>query len=256
MPYTTAQVIECFHLAFLGALPERLPRDAYVLKGGANLRYFYGSFRYSEDIDLDVLRGESWWLADKVNEALVAASLRLPLQRVGVEVVELHPLSKQTETTQRWKLALGAEGHRNTISTSIEFSRRNGDTRWQLDAIPEAVVEPYALRPPTTLRYLPAAAIEQKAIALARRSRTQARDVFDLELLFRGHPDAVVPGAISAGDLKEAVRNCLALEFDAYAAQVVPFLDAAIAASYEGLEVWEQTQLYVAEKLEQLDAAA
>jgi hypothetical protein len=49
------QVIELFHLAFLQVLQARLDQSRYVLKGGANLRYFFDSVRYSEDIDLDLL---------------------------------------------------------------------------------------------------------------------------------------------------------------------------------------------------------
>lgn len=53
---TRAQRIELFHLAFLEMLSKRLDLSRYVLKGGANLRYFFGSVRYSEDIDIDLLR--------------------------------------------------------------------------------------------------------------------------------------------------------------------------------------------------------
>jgi hypothetical protein len=45
-----AQVVELFHLAFLQVLQARLDQARYVLKGGANLRYFFDSVRYSEDI--------------------------------------------------------------------------------------------------------------------------------------------------------------------------------------------------------------
>lgn len=50
-----AQVVELFHLAFLQVLQARLDQARYVLKGGTNLRYFFDSVRYSEDIDLDLL---------------------------------------------------------------------------------------------------------------------------------------------------------------------------------------------------------
>ena len=47
------QIVELFHVAFLDVLSLKLEQTRYVLKGGANLRYFFGSPRYSEDIDLD-----------------------------------------------------------------------------------------------------------------------------------------------------------------------------------------------------------
>ena len=54
------QVVESFHLALLTALGERGGRDAFVLKGGTNLRFFFDSLCYSEDIDIDVPVGSSW----------------------------------------------------------------------------------------------------------------------------------------------------------------------------------------------------
>jgi hypothetical protein len=47
-----AQIIELFHVAFLDVLSKRVDLSRYVLRGGANLRYFFGSLRYSEGFDL------------------------------------------------------------------------------------------------------------------------------------------------------------------------------------------------------------
>jgi hypothetical protein len=41
MDLREAQVIELFHVAFLDALQQRLERGRWILKGGANLRYFF-----------------------------------------------------------------------------------------------------------------------------------------------------------------------------------------------------------------------
>ena len=68
-----------------------------MLKGGANLRYFFGSARYSEDMAFD-LTEESWRLTDKVNAALdgvVDPLLRTRGLRVGD-----YSHKKPTETTQ------------------------------------------------------------------------------------------------------------------------------------------------------------
>ena len=48
------QAIEVFHLLFLRHLGTRVDKALYVLKGGCNLRFFFKSIRYSEDMDLDV----------------------------------------------------------------------------------------------------------------------------------------------------------------------------------------------------------
>jgi hypothetical protein len=50
---TPLQKREVFHLLFLRELVRSVPLSAFVLKGGTNLRFFFGSIRYSEDMDLD-----------------------------------------------------------------------------------------------------------------------------------------------------------------------------------------------------------
>lgn len=50
-----AQVVELFHLAFLQVLQARVDQARYVLKGGANLRFFFDSMRYSEDPEITEL---------------------------------------------------------------------------------------------------------------------------------------------------------------------------------------------------------
>ena len=51
-----AKLVEVLHLVFLQVLPSYLPVANYAVKGGANLRLFYGSRRRSQDIDLERLR--------------------------------------------------------------------------------------------------------------------------------------------------------------------------------------------------------
>jgi hypothetical protein len=55
LPETAAR--EVFHLLFLERLFVASQASQYVLKGGVNLRLFFGSPRYSEDMDLDVVAG-------------------------------------------------------------------------------------------------------------------------------------------------------------------------------------------------------
>src|SRR4051795_12583291 len=76
MELNKAQIIEFFHVAFLAVLGSRLDPARYVLKGGANLRYFFGSERYSEDIDLDLIRPVPWSLQNQVEAALTSPALR------------------------------------------------------------------------------------------------------------------------------------------------------------------------------------
>jgi predicted nucleotidyltransferase component of viral defense system len=250
-PTTQAEIIECFHLAFLTALTQRVDPASIALKGGANLRYFFGSVRYSEDIDFDVVLGADWKLRDQVNGILNSPALLLLLRSSQISIEQLNE-SKQTATTQRWKLLLATPRAARAISTKVEFSRRNGDQRWQVDQVPERVVAPYALRPPTVLHYLAPAATQQKIDALALRSETQARDVFDLELLFRTHPGVVAQGTVANERLQAAIDRALELPFAAFEAQVVPFLEPAIADGYHDPAVWQQIQEYVGDRLLEL----
>lgn len=52
--YTSLQIREAFHLEFLRSFGRKLAADRYCLKGGVNLRLFFRSIRYSEDMDIDI----------------------------------------------------------------------------------------------------------------------------------------------------------------------------------------------------------
>jgi hypothetical protein len=247
-----AAAIECFHLAFLQVLGANGARRDYVVKGGANLRYFFNSHRYSEDIDFDSLAEEGWRLKERVDQVLASPALVRWLGPSGVELASINSEAKQTPTTRRWKLRLKVPGLDELVSTKIEFSQRNGDKRWEFEAVPSRIVSPYGLRPPTLLHYTAAPATEQKVLALALRNETQTRDVFDLELLFRTHPNAVAKGALDDETLAKAIERCLALPFDAFEAHVLPFLEPDVAASYRNPADWEQMKEFVAERLMEL----
>lgn len=244
--FNDAQAIELFHLAFLQVLQGRLSQDRYVLKGGANLRYFFESVRYSEDIDLDVAGIESWELAEKVDGVLDAPALSV-LLRWGGLAVESYSKPKQTETTQRWKVALVLASRAEPLRTKIEFSARSGDDRQLLESVPARIVAPYALRSPSLRHYTSEAAAEQKIDALALRSETQARDVFDLELLLRPNPARAA--TVPAQQRKIAAERALELSFADFADQVRPFLDPEVAELYADPAVWEQIRSFVVERL-------
>ncbi len=250
---TQAQIVEAFHLAFIQVLSSRFNQKHYVIKGGANLRYFFNSHRYSEDIDFDAVIEEAWKLEEKVDDVLDSAAVTSLLRAAGVTVAQMSK-PKQTDTTQRWKVSLAVPGRDDLISTKIEFGRRNGDRRWLLEAVPDRVVAPYALRAPTLLHYTAAPAIEQKVEALAERKATQARDVFDLDLLFRNHRDAVDAGALDSATLRVAVERCLELPFEAFQAQVVPFLEPDVSDLYDNVASWQQMQSFVTDRLQELEA--
>lgn len=244
---SNAQVTELFHVAFLDVLPRRLDPARYILKGGANLRYFFESLRYSEDIDLDVNGVKPWGLEEKVDAVLGSQPLKALLRVGGLGVAEFSK-PKQTETTQRWKIAIEVAGRSEPVRTKIEFSNRNGEQRYRLEPVPGHIVAPYALRSPSVQHYNADAAAEQKVRALAGRSETQARDVFDLELLLRRSP--LPAGSLDSQVLGHAADRALQLPFAAFRDQVLPFLEPDVLELYETEATWEQMQTFVAEKLE------
>ncbi len=247
MVLTTPQVIECFHLGFLAVLRTRLDEGRYVLKGGVNLRYFFGSVRYSEDIDLDINGSASWTLADQIDKTLASDALTIVLRSAGVRVLaDDITKPKQTKTTLRWKLQIAADGLRNPVRTRIEFSARNGDERFELETVPEGVTHAYAMRPPSVQHYLLGPATEQKVVALASRPETQARDVFDLDLLLRKAP--LEEGRVTQDHRQAAAERAISLPYEAFEDQVRPFLDPAVASTYDQA-AGEQMQDFVAGEL-------
>jgi Nucleotidyl transferase AbiEii toxin, Type IV TA system len=240
------QVIELFHVAFLDVLSKRVDQRRYVLKGGANLRYFFGSLRYSEDLDLDLEGEPPWRLQEKVDAIMKAGPLPLILRNAGLAIAAVNP-QKRTETTRRWKLAI--EHPTGVVHTKVEFSNRNGDDRHRLEAVPGRIVSPYALRAPAVQHYVDDAPTEQKIAALAGRAETQARDVFDLDLLLRMRP--LSPGAVDPGLLTSAAELALELPYEAFRDQVLPFLEDDARELYEGEEAWQAMQAFVAGGLEE-----
>lgn len=48
---TDQEAVETFHLHFVRLLFMGRDKANYIVKGGCNLRFFFGSVRYSEDLD-------------------------------------------------------------------------------------------------------------------------------------------------------------------------------------------------------------
>ncbi|HMJ35322.1 MAG TPA: nucleotidyl transferase AbiEii/AbiGii toxin family protein [Baekduia sp.] len=246
--HSVPQIIEYFHLAFLDVLRTRVDVSRYVVKGGANLRYFFDSVRYSEDIDLDIYGLEAdWKFEEQVDNTLSGDALTRLLRSAGITIDPAEIAKpKQTTTTRRWKVLLTAAGHSDKVRTKVEFSNRNGETRFQLDAVPDSVAAPYAMRPPSVQHYLLEPATEQKVVALALRPETQARDVFDLDVLMRR--GGLTPGAVDQDRRNTAAEAAVALTWDDFQSQVAPFLDPAVAELYDQVR-WNQIQDYVAGEL-------
>src|SRR5580700_74568 len=108
--------IELFHLLFLRQLEGKLDKKLYALKGGCNLRFFFKSIRYSEDIDFDVAIISKTTLENKINKILESINFKRILENKGIEIAQSNPV-KQTGTTQRWKLLLRIKNSTISIPT-------------------------------------------------------------------------------------------------------------------------------------------
>lgn len=253
MALTVRQSTELFHLVFLRALLAKgEDKGLIALKGGCNLRFYFGSVRYSEDMDLDVVVIAKDTLKNKVDRLLKSPAVTTPLKTHGLTIIETSA-PKQTETTQRWKVGLRRAGDELPIRTKIEFSRRDAIEGAKYEAADREVLRPYALTPVLATHYTTAMAIRQKLHALAARTEPQARDVFDLSLLL-ARPDAV--NLTLDDDAKkwrgDAVDHAMGLSFDEYASKVVAYLEPSHAEVYAGREAWEAMQEDVVARLEAL----
>ena len=126
--FSDIQLREVFHFCFLHRLLKISDISLYVLKGGVNLRFYFGSPRYSEDMDLDVIAGNVGTLKKNGYKILEDAAFLRSLRVFGIDSVEVNDpgKAKHTETTQRFGCSLvRASGVR--LPTKVEFSRRSDD---------------------------------------------------------------------------------------------------------------------------------
>ena len=123
--YNQLQLRELFHIEFLRWFTRKVKPEMYALKGGSNLRFFYNSFRYSEDMDIDVKGIEVEALKDMVMKILSNASFQEIFKTFGVAKVVVPNMikAKQTQTTQRFKVHLVTFSGED-LFTKIEFFQR------------------------------------------------------------------------------------------------------------------------------------
>lgn len=124
MKLSIRQSVELFHLVLLSMLGKKLDKQQYALKGGCNLRFFFGSPRYSEDMDLDLGDMPAHVVRDKVNAILESLPFRqvLAVSGLAIEHITEH---KQTETTQRWKLGLHVPATATPVPTKLSLATQN-----------------------------------------------------------------------------------------------------------------------------------
>lgn len=245
---TPLQKREVFHLLFLRELIRIVPISAFVLKGGTNLRFFFGSTRYSEDMDLDASGLTVHVLQEKVMRVLNSSGLADSLRTFGIEELR-HPeilRAKQTETVQRFKIGLLSPGGED-LATKVEFSRRGLDSGVRTEPVAADVLAAYRLPPVIVPHYEAHSAALQKVRALFSRALPQARDIFDLYLL-SSRPEVVEVG-LGRGFAPELVQRgrdrIYSIGYLQYRDTVVNFLGPEDRAAYDSPSVWDEIRLRV-----------
>jgi len=243
---------EAFHLLFLRALVRSVPLESFVLKGGSNLRFFFGSIRYSEDMDLDAGGIAVHALADRVMDILESPALSAAMRPHGVREVVPPDLAraKQTETVQRFKVHLLTTANED-LFTKVEFSRRGFDTPHRAEAVGTAVLSRYRMPPLIVPHYTAQAAVRQKLRALRSRAQPQARDVFDLWVLSTQAGPSGMSAGLPADEIAEARERILSIGFHEYRDAVVAYLGPEDQRTYDAREFWDEIRLQVLSEIEE-----
>lgn len=224
-----------------------MDKRQYALKGGCNLRFYLNSIRYSQDIDIDIQRIAQNTLRTKVRKCLNSDPLKRILLTRGMGITNFSE-PKQTDTTQRWKIGIRAEGISQELRTKIEFSRRELLEGCKFEPIIPDIIGKYTLSPILANHYPAEIAFRQKIDALASRRETQARDVFDLDLILGMNID--IQTASGLGKLiSQAHENAFRMPFDQFKSQVLAYLQSEQQIQYESEDTWNDTVLRVTEAL-------
>jgi len=130
-----------------------------ALKGGTALMLFYGLDRFSEDLDFDTFK---------------SFDMKPVLQKYKNPYINEITVKKHTPTVQRYRVSwiVGDQEGNVTLEISFRQSPKKNDVQETTLGVP--VLTPFAL-------------LKQKFDAL--KSRTTARDLFDIAYLAVAHPD-------------------------------------------------------------------
>lgn len=262
--YDQLQIREIFHLEFLKWLGRKIKSQCYALKGGTNLRFFFKSFRYSEDMDLDVRGIKKDALLDTVKGILESVSFQNTLRPFGIERVIPPNIAraKQTETTQRFKIHLIAYSGED-LFTKIEFSRRGFKGEIIVEPVLDSILRLYKLPPLLIPHYDIYSAVMHKIEVLGARTIPQARDIFDLYILSSQYkpstaerielnPVRKFSNGVNRSKLDKAHKRLFEISFDEFKDTVIFYLLPEDQKTFGKPDVWDGIKLKVANFLEGL----
>jgi predicted nucleotidyltransferase component of viral defense system len=240
-------IAEAFHLAFLSALQTSAGHDRFALKGGGNLRFFYRSLRYSEDIDLDVFVADPRRFAPKMERAINSPAMERLLTVLGIAIMS-RTVHERSTTREKWEIVLSHPAAEEPARTRVDLSYRSRDLLpgVRVEPVPAEVMNRYApLVAPVIGHYLPEAAMEQKIYALKERAEhgnSQPRDVFDLDLLFRESPALIKTGLVPSDIAAQAAERALEMGWPEFNSKVVAYLEPDVAVAFDSPLAWTQMQ--------------
>jgi len=253
--YNSLQQREIFHLEFLRWFGHKVDIKHYALKGGVNMRFFFGSIRYSEDMDLDLSEIRVDIIQDIVLKILNARVFIDNLRPYGIQSISIPDMekAKQTETTQRFKIHLVTFAGED-LFTKAEFSRRGLKDGIIVNAIPGSILRIYKLTPVIVPHYNAISSAIQKITALASRPAVQARDIFDLYILSPKITSSEINKLkIPKKDkLEKAYENLFSVTFEQFRDSVVSFLSPNEQVGYNSSLFWDEIKLRVANLLEEM----
>lgn len=261
-PASPTSARELVHLLILQELGTVRRGGGVILKGGVNLRLFFGSPRYSEDMDLDGSTDGSRDIRTRIARLFDDRDFTRRLQTYGIRGLDPgEGPNKDTETTFRYKFGvIGAGGVRYPTKVEVSFRAHHAADAVVAESPAKTALESYDLHPFEVRHYALQAAVRQKIQALAGRREAQARDVFDLSVLVPGSPSALLldflAHTVPTGHLEEAHARALIISYDEYRGQVIEFLDESDRAARGTGAAWDDMRLRVAALIEAIRARA
>ncbi len=148
------------------------------------------------------------------------------------------------------------ESHRDAGAAAylskIEFSHRGLDDDEPLGAVDTEVIRRYRLYPVMLQHDSTHTAFAQRVSALALREPIQSRDVFDLKLLLDAGGGRKALPTPTAAYLAAAIDNAMAVNYGAFAGQLVADLEAEYQDHYGSRQPWREIQEQVVRGLDDL----
>jgi hypothetical protein len=167
------------------------------------------------------------------------------MQTYGIENFKINDpaKSKQTETTQRFKLNL-VNTSGEEFPTKVEFSRRKNANHIFIltENISPEIILPYQRLSFQARHYHSDLAVVQKIQALGGRAEVQARDVFDLYILFLGGRVYLQNILIhtTLAERTAALTALMSLDYQSYLGQVVEYLELEVRKNYDSEQKWNE----------------